>query len=155
MDIRDFWIDNGFMNIQRNQELFDELRAFNLPLGEYLVIGSGPLGIRMLREIKDVDLKVTDKLWAELAHDHDLFYDDCQVMKLRLSDNIEAMCEASFEGSSEGSPKIEQQIREAELIDELPFENIQTTLYFKKKSSRVKDARDVALIEKWLEDNKA
>lgn len=141
------------MIIERNQELFDELRELNLPTHEFLITASGPLGIRMLREITDVDLKVTDKLWEELAKTHEVFYDDCEVMKLRLSDNIEAMCEASFAGKNPDAPKIEQQIAEAELIDGLPFENIQTTLYFKKRSSREKDARDVILIEKWLEEN--
>lgn len=142
------------MIIKRNQELFDELRGLNLPTREFLITASGPLGIRMLREITDVDLKVTDKLWDELAKTHEVFYDDCEVMKLRLSDNIEVMCEASFAGKNSDAPKIEQQIAEAELIDGLPFENIQTTLYFKKRSSREKDARDVILIEKWLKENK-
>lgn len=142
------------MNIKRNQELFDELRELKLPVGEFLVTASGPMGIRMLREMSDVDLKVTDKLWEELAKTHKVFYDNCEVMKLRLSDNIEVMCEASFAGRNQDAPKIEQQLCEAEIIDGLPFENIQTTLYFKKKSSREKDARDVVLIEKWLQENK-
>lgn len=141
------------MIIKRNQELFDELRQFDLPIGEYLIIASGPMGIRMLREISDVDLKVTDKLWAELAKTYEIFYDECEVMKLRLSDNIEAMCEASFKDRNQDAPKIDQQIKEAEMIDGLPFENIQTTLYFKRKSTREKDAKDVVLIEKWLKNN--
>jgi hypothetical protein len=142
------------MMYQKNQKLFDELRRFNLTMNEYLIIASGPMGIRMLREISDVDLKVTEKLWTELAKDHEVFYDACEVMKLRLSENIEVMCEASFAGRNQDSPKIEQQIRESELIDGLPFENIQTTLFFKKRSNREKDARDVILIEKWLQENK-
>lgn len=138
---------------RRNIELFNELRELDLLIGEYLIIASGPLGIRHLREMSDVDLKVSDKLWNELSKKYEVFYDDCKVMKLRLSENIEAMCEASFAGRNQDGPKIEEQLKNAEIIDNLPFENIQTTLFWKRRSTREKDKKDVESIERWLEEN--
>jgi hypothetical protein len=138
---------------QRNLDLFNELRKFNLPVGEYIVCASGPLGIRGLREMKDLDLKVSDKLWKELSQKYEPFYDDCQVIKLRLSENIEAMCQESFANREQNGPKIEEQLRDAEIIDGLPFENIKTTLYYKRNSNREKDKKDVELIESWLRNN--
>jgi hypothetical protein len=140
--------------IEKNVILFEEIRALNLPLGEYLITASGPMGIRMLREIGDIDIKVSDELWEKLAEDNEIVYDDCNVMKIKLSENVEVMCEASFEGRNPDAPKIDQQLREAEIIDDLPFENIQTTLFFKRKSTREKDLNDVELIEKWLAENR-
>lgn len=140
--------------IEKNVKLFDEIRAMNLPLGEYLITASGPLGIRMLREIGDIDVKVSDKLWEELAENHEVVYDDCNVMKIKLSENVEVMCEASFGDRNPDAPKIDQQLNEVEIIDGLPFENIQTTLYFKKKLNTEKAKKDVGLIEKWLAENR-
>ncbi|MEI6266683.1 MAG: hypothetical protein WCP14_02235 [bacterium] len=135
-----------------NEKLFTELRSLRLPLDEYIVVASGPMGIRGLRTMKDVDILVSDDLWEELENKYDIFYEH-DAVKIRLSENVEAMCQASFGGVIRGSFTSAQQIAEKEIIGGLPFQNIQTTLYFKKQGTRDKDKNDVHLIEEWLENN--
>src|SRR5512133_3509341 len=114
----------------KNAQLFDELRALNLPINEYIVVASGPLGIRDLRQMSDVDILVSDELWNDLENKYDKFTEH-EAVKLRLSENVEAMCQASFGARNPDSPSSAEQIAEREIISGLPFQNIKTTLYFK------------------------
>lgn len=41
---------------EKNKTLFQNLRNLNLPLGEYAIFGSGPMGVRNLREMHDIEL---------------------------------------------------------------------------------------------------
>jgi len=45
-----------------NQKLFDIVRKLNLPLDKYAITSSGPIGVRNLRKINDVDIICTDEL---------------------------------------------------------------------------------------------
>ncbi len=48
------------------QELLAEFKKLKLPDEEYVIYGSGPLGVRGIREIHDLDVVVIDKLYQEL-----------------------------------------------------------------------------------------
>ena len=50
-----------------NDAKFAEVRALKLPLDQYAITSSGPLGIRGVRQIGDIDLVLSDGLWSELA----------------------------------------------------------------------------------------
>lgn len=51
--------------MNKNQKLFQRVKELNLPIGEYAIFGSGPMGIRDLREMHDMDLIVSDKIFNE------------------------------------------------------------------------------------------
>jgi hypothetical protein len=135
-----------------NSRLFNELRLLNLPVDKYLVVASGPLGIRKLREISDIDIKVDDTLWAELLT-HFSTYEDNGIVKIKLSENVEAMYDGSFKQQPADAPKMREQLQNVEFIDGLPVENIKILLYFKKLGVRDKDKADVKLIEDWLRES--
>jgi len=135
-----------------NKALFEELRALDLPVNEYVIVASGPLGIRNLRAMKDVDILVSDNLWTEFGKKYEIIYDH-EAQKIRLSPNVEAFCAASFGPAISGLPTAATQIAESELIDGLPFQNINTALFFKKRDDREKDMNDVRLIEGWLREH--
>ncbi len=42
-----------------NKELFKKVKNLNLPIGDYALFGSAPMGIRGLRECHDIDIIVT------------------------------------------------------------------------------------------------
>jgi hypothetical protein len=46
--------------------IFKKLKELDFPLGEYVLVGSGPLAARGIREASDLDIAVTDKLWRQL-----------------------------------------------------------------------------------------
>ena len=45
---------------------FDAVRALGLPMGQFAITSSGPLGARGLRAIGDADVIVDDELWKQL-----------------------------------------------------------------------------------------
>lgn len=125
-----------------NTEMFESLRAFNLPMGEYLIIGSGPLGIRNLKTIGDIDIIVTPKLWDSLADQYGISGE-----KISFPGGIiEAFSEKSFNNLIQ-VPSTTSRIQNAEIIEGLPFDTLENTLFFKRKMRREKDLNDIRLIE--------
>ena len=49
-------------------DIFKKLKELNFPLGEYVLVGSGPLAARGIRKASDLDIAVTDELWQELIN---------------------------------------------------------------------------------------
>lgn len=140
----------------KNQEKFDALREYDLPLGQYAIISSGPLGIRNLREIGDIDLIVSPELWKVLADRYGIVEKEGKCKIDFPGNDIEAFWEGSFKKlPSSKFPSIAERIAEAEIIDGLPFESLETTVLFKRYMNREKDIRDIALIEAWLQNQKS
>lgn len=89
---------------QSNQEKFSALRGFQLPIDQYAIIGSGPLGIRNLKAIGDIDIIVTSKLWTTLAERYGIT-DENRVRKIVLLEGvIEAFGDGLFYTAAGPSP---------------------------------------------------
>jgi len=131
--------------MRTNRKLFDKVRKLNLPAGHYLITGSGPLGIRNLRDMQDIDLLVSDMLWDSLAQNHEIFHEN-GVQKIVI-DEIEAFGSKSF--PEERGPSVSTRLADAEIIDGLPFESLEHVIMFKRSQGREKDLKDLNLIEKW------
>lgn len=137
--------------ISQNHYKFDLLRLCHLPLDQYAITGSGPLGIRNLREINDIDIIVSLELWELLITIYGIDEQN-GIKKIIISPLITAFSEKSFSGSfNEKAPSIPQRLADAEIIEGLPFDSLKHTLYYKKLMKRPKDLKDVELIENWLE----
>ncbi len=137
--------------IKNNQEKFNQARKLNLPIDQYAITGSGPLGIRNLKEINDIDMIVSYTLWNDLAVKY-LVVEKNNVKKIIMPNaGIEIFCETSFNSQfkEKDEPTVTQRIKDAEIIDELPFESLKNTLYYKYKMSRNKDLKDIKIIEEW------
>lgn len=142
---------------QINRAKFAALKKYNLPLGQYAIMGSGPLGIRGLRVINDIDIIVTPELRDSLAAKFGVT-DNGEVRKIVFpDDDIEAFWEGSFytRPEEEGVPTTAEMIAQAEVIDGLPFQTLDHVLYFKRRMKRDKDLKDVMLIEEWQKAQKA
>jgi hypothetical protein len=135
-----------------NEEKFSALKKFDLPIDQYAITGSGPLGIRNLKIIGDIDLIVTPKLWTILAEKYGITEENGVKKVVFPGGNIEAFCEeSSFTAlADEEIPTIASRIQHAEIIDGLPFDLIETVLYYKRKMAREKDLKDIFLIEQWM-----
>ena len=62
---------------------------------------------------------------------------------------IEIFCDSSFymQPKEKDEPNITLRIAQSEIIDNLPFESIKNTLYYKNKMGRDKDLNDIKIIE--------
>ncbi|MEK7507587.1 MAG: phospholipase D-like domain-containing protein [Patescibacteria group bacterium] len=133
--------------ISGNKKLFEKVRALNLPAGEYALFGSAPLGIRRLKECNDVDAIVSSSLFDSLRYAPGWEVKstvDCREY-LKFGDDIEF-----WKDWHPGLWDIPALIRDAEIIDGLPFVKLHRVLEWKKIFGREKDIADVILIEQYL-----
>ncbi len=138
-----------------NKILFNNFRKYNFPTTEYAIVSGGPLAIRGIKKTGDVDLVVSDKLWAELSAKHpikkvDGF--DAEIISLDEDTDVISFRNAEDEGQ-DGNPTNNQQIENAEIIEELSFQSLRDCLWFKKHSDREKDKKDAELVKVYLENH--
>lgn len=128
----------------KNQSKFDELRKFNFNPADFLITGSGALGIRNLREIDDIDLVASLELWESLKSKYNIINEN-GIQKIVLVENL---IEVFYEGSYafDGSPSVAERFKKAEIIDGLPFESLEHVIYFKSRMGREKDLNDIELL---------
>jgi len=126
-----------------NEKIFQKVKDLNLPIGKYIIFGSGPLAIRNLKIPHDIDILVTQDVydrykqkneWQEKEYNQDLY--------LENDENIELWC-----NWRPGEWNIQKLINEAEIIDDLPFVKLEYVLKWKKQNGRPKDLEDIKKIE--------
>jgi hypothetical protein len=130
--------------------LLEELKLLELPEDSYVIVGSGPLGIRNIREVKDLDILVNDNLWNKLASKYGIISKDGNKV-IKVSDDIEVLGNETFPSSLLDDPSVEDQIVSAELINGHPFQSISHFQYFKKMGKRQKDLDDIKLLQDWVD----
>lgn len=133
-------------------EIFRRVEALQLPLGEYVVFGSGPLEAHGIRSTGDVALFVTTVFYREL---------EATGWEERSRDHIPGGC-LTKDGIYEAydtwrygdyNPAPEEIIREADIIMGLPFAPLREVLAWKRAFGRPKDEADIALIEEYLRNH--
>jgi FlaA1/EpsC-like NDP-sugar epimerase len=128
--------------------IFKRLEELNFPLGEYVIIGSGALAARGIREANDLDIVATDKLLQQLINSGD-YKEVIKNDKLFLENNdvdITTKLPESYPTS------LEEAIKTADIINGYPFLNILETIKFKKSLGREKDYDDIRLINEYLKN---
>lgn len=121
----------------------EQVKALGLPTDSYAVFGSGPLAVRGIRESKDIDIIVTEALFAELAKDP-------SWMKTELHDHHACLQKEGIEVFSTWAPgawDVDQLIKDAEAIDGVPFVRLASVIEWKQLRNSDKDKEDLSLIE--------
>ncbi|MQA02130.1 MAG: hypothetical protein GEV07_05185 [Streptosporangiales bacterium] len=131
------------MGIDRTQ-LLDVVRALDLPAGQYVVFGSGPLVVRGLREGRDVDLVVTPELYERLRDTGWTVVAKDDGGELLQHGDVEAMTRLEFPGYHRDPRTL---IAGAEHIDGVPFTPLAELRTFKTALGRPKDQVDLDLID--------
>ena len=124
----------------------DELKRLDFPIDKFAIFGSGPLAIRGLREIDDLDIIVKPDLWNVLRKKY-----------LIRNEKIEYIKIGNIEIYKEWSPwfdDINQLIDEADIIDGFRFVKLKRVLEWKKAFNREKDKKDIELINNYLDSIK-
>jgi len=128
-------------------KFLDELKDLNLPSGQYAIFGSGPLAVRNLREANDLDLIVKQKLWDKLTQKYSIQTKETAkgaVISINTG-NIEV-----YKDWLNLTPKINEMINNAEIINNLPFVKLDYVIEWKTYMGRDKDKNDLKLIEEYI-----
>lgn len=128
----------------------ERVKELGLPTGSYAVFGSGPMAVRGMREAHNLDIIITSELFRKLKKE--------KAWKAEaLRDHHEVLSREGvslFDSWAPDSWDIPAMIKEAEMIDGVPFVKLETVLEWKKIRNSEKDKEDIALIEKHLKNTK-
>jgi hypothetical protein len=124
-----------------------EVTKLDLPLGQYVVIGSGIMAQLGLREANDVDIAVTPDLYAKLRASGEWEEEERYGKIFLKKDAVEINPRLDWECYSTTA---EQAIASATVIDGVPFMNLNELVKFKCGLGRAKDLADIVMIEAYL-----
>lgn len=127
-----------------------ELDKLGLPKDKCVIVSSGALAIRGLREAYDLDVLVTEDLWNELKTKYKLTKTH-PVENIELGD-IQLMHTGSWYLNPELT-NIDEIFDTADEINGHKFASLEIIKKVKKHEGREKDLRDVELIEEYLGKN--
>jgi hypothetical protein len=126
--------------------LFEKIKRFNFPQGEYAVFGSGPMCARGLRECRDLDVIASEEIFNECKK-------GANWELKRLDDNTEYLENDSIELYRNWAPgewDVKALIANAEIINGISFVRLEEVLKWKKMKAREKDLKDISIIEEYL-----
>lgn len=134
---------------RRFKKLLEEFKKLNLPDGKYVIYGSGPLGIREIREVHDLDVVVTDDLYKKLLEKY-FKKEKIDEKKRFIKLNRIEIIPASYSLIKD----IKKVIADADIIDGLRFVRLKDLLRWKRKMGRQKDFEDIKLIKNYLKNRR-
>ncbi len=138
------------MNFQNKLRILKEL---NLPTSEFVVVGSGALAIRHIRDTNDLDVIVTQTFWNDLINNYKVELNEWNVERLDLGNDIEILNpEQSLFGNSKVVP-VGEIFDEADVFDDIKFINLDHLKKIKSSFGRDKDLKDIELINQYLLKN--
>ena len=130
------------------------LKKLNLPTDQYVIVGSGALAIRGLREAKDLDVIVTQSLWDKMRKKYDVAPNSWGVECMVLPHDIETL---NPQQSIFGNSKIvlrEEIFAQAEMFDGVPFMSLEHLKKIKLELGREIDLKDVEMIDAYLDQER-
>ena len=134
-------------------DIIAQVKSLNLPLDKFVVVGGSSLAIRKLRETNDIDLIVLPEIFEKLVARgwvFDLEYEKRWNGRQRIKQGFfEAHTDLYLEKENRFFD-IQTVLNEADVIDDVRFQTLESLRIFKLDSSREKDLRDVELIDDYL-----
>lgn len=127
-----------------------ELKKMDWPADEFVVVGSGPLAIRGIREAKDLDIIVTEKLWDKLTEDHVPTVNEWGVERATVAEDVEILNPAQSLFGNSDVATMKEIFDTADVFDGVKFINLDYLKKIKAKLGRKSDLRDIALIDGYL-----
>ena len=128
-------------------DLIKNVKALNLPLGQYIVVGGGILSVLGLRDSKDIDITVSGKVFESLKEQEWEETDGPEGRKKLVSKTVEVFQDFKC---GDYRPETADLIANAQIIDGVPFLKLEELLKFKKILRREKDLKDISLIESYI-----
>jgi len=127
-----------------SKELFQKVRALNVPIGKYALFGSAPLAVRGIRECRDIDMIVSEDVWEEYKKKGWAVAVAAHGSEYLSRDEIEM-----WKDWYPGEWNVAELIQTSEIIDALPFVTLDNVVKWKKMKGREKDRNDIRLIEEF------
>ena len=115
---------------------------------EFVIISSGTLAVRGIREANDIDLIVTEKAWKELIKKYPVITKN-GAERIVIGNEIEISCTFLLLSETLEIP-VQEVFDKADIIDGIKYMNLEHVKIIKRKMNREKDLKDIALIDAYL-----
>ncbi len=132
----------------------EKVKKLNFLLGKYVVVGGGTMEARGIRKANDIDIVVTEDLYKELVNKgwkvcrcRCEWCSNWNCNILNHHGGIEILPDYSWGDYKADTNEL---IKSAQIIDGVPFVNLEELLKWKKAANRDKDKKDIKLIEEFL-----
>jgi len=126
--------------------IIQKIKELNLPLGQYVIVGSGTMDVLGIRPAGDIDIAVTKELHQKLRETGEWDEHERYNKIFLTKDVFEIIPKLEFELYPTTA---EEAISSALMIDGVPFMNLDELIKFKLSQSREKDMRDIELIKRY------
>ena len=131
-------------------DIFERIKKFDLPFGEYAVFGSSLLEVFGIRKAADLDIIVTPELFEKLKNDG---WEEIPANGFTILRKGEADVTTVQDKPTDGTycPDRMKLIKNAVVIKGLPFVRIEEVIACKTDYNREKDRLDISAIQKYIE----
>lgn len=134
-------------------DIFERIKQFDLPLGEYAVFGSALLEVWGIRKAKDLDIIATPELFEKLKQDGTWKDDSGEGYELLTKGEADVTTVQEKPTHGDYLPDRVKLIKEAAIINGLPFVRIEEVIACKRAYNRSKDWEDIKNIENYIKLN--
>ena len=124
----------------------DKIKELNLPLGEYVVVGSGILEALHIRSSNDIDIAVTPFLHKKLRESGEWDEEERHGRIFLKKEKIDIIPQLDWE---EYNTTTEEAIASSTVIDGIAFMNLDELCKFKTALGREKDFKDIERIKEY------
>lgn len=132
-------------------DIFLEVKKLNFPPNQYIVVGSGIMAAKGIRETNDLDIIVTPELFEQCKKEgwetHPWTKKDIPGKEWLKRGDVELYEQLSRKTGGITAKKL---LENAEVIQGIPFINLETFMDFKKEYGRPKDFEDIRLVKEYL-----
>jgi hypothetical protein len=132
-------------------DFIKEVKKLNFSLGEYVIVGSGPMIIRGLKKAHDIDIVATENLFNKCKLEGWEIKPWTYPQKIGQiylrQGNVEIFKDVNC---GNFNPTIKELIERSEIIEGIPFVSLQDMLKFKREYNTEKHLKDIATTEEFL-----
>ncbi len=130
-----------------DNDIINKVKELGLPHDSYVVFGSCPMALAGIRESSDIDMLVSEEVFAGLQKSGWKILDKGGKDKPLVNGNFEAHKSWEF---SHYNPSLSHLLETADIVDDVPFASLDEVRKWKAASARPKDIKDIELIDKHL-----
>jgi hypothetical protein len=127
-----------------------KLKTLGISADQFVVVGSGPLAIRKIRESKDLDIVVTHDLWTQLSKKYAPQTNEWGIEYIGILENIEVLNPGQSAFSNSSVVPVEKVFSEADTFKGTKFMSLEHLKKVKLQLGRETDLKDISLIDNYL-----
>lgn len=139
--------------LMTKNDFIKSVKQLHLNQDDYIVIGSGIIGILGIREVDDIDLVVSEKVFRN-------FESSGEWSKKYFEDGTYYLLNGKYEAgldwdSKNAKSNLKELKKDQIIVDSIPFINLERLKKWKLSKGRAKDLVDIKLIEQYVTSNLA